>query len=347
MSEPKLEGIVQMLMERSIEGDSTLASWKKQLRGVVERAGSIGLRLTGGADAPPDTLWARHVARRVEANAAISSAIQCGAAYCVARVGNDEFETLEKWRRRNSPSALQAALELIALGDPFFSIVRSRLRAESSGLKPLSHQTLEEFFSLVTESFSEVDLLASWVKGESYYSKYFSGSHFCELTEIEPYRSTAPWTEALEGKTVLVIHPFDETIGRQYSENRTRIFPGTNVLPQFELLTYRPPRSHFGEIHSASHWFELFDQMVAETSELDFDVAIIGAGPFGLPLAAALKRRGKVAVHLGGATQILFGIFGKRWESDEQVAAMRNEFWTRPSHAETPPASQRRRSPYW
>jgi len=233
------------------------------------------------------------------------------------------------------------------LGDPFFSLVRSRIRAEKSGLKPLSAQVLEKFYVLMTESFLEVDVLASWVRGESYYAEFFRKAGFSSLADIEPYRSEVPWTAALEGKKVLVIHPFDETIQRQYEENRTNLFPGTNVLPRFDLLTYRPPRSHFGEIHGASHWFDLFDQMVGETSALDFDVAIIGAGPFGLPLTAALKRRGRVAIQLGGPTQLLFGIMGKRWESDELITGLRNGSWVRPSESETPSPSQRRRSPYW
>ena len=42
---------------------------------------------------------------------------------------------------------------------------------------------------------------------------------------------------------------------------------------------------------------------------------------------------GKGAIHLGGATQILFGIMGKRWERDGYADLMSNiinEYWTRP-----------------
>lgn len=41
---------------------------------------------------------------------------------------------------------------------------------------------------------------------------------------------------------------------------------------------------------------------------------------------------GKGAIHLGGATQILFGIMGKRWERDSYANLMSNiinEYWTR------------------
>ena len=44
-----------------------------------------------------------------------------------------------------------------------------------------------------------------------------------------------------------------------------------------------------------------------------YDIALIGCGAYGFPLAAHAKRTGHKAVHLGGALQLLFGIKGKRW----------------------------------
>ena len=34
-------------------------------------------------------------------------------------------------------------------------------------------------------------------------------------------------------------------------------------------------------------------------------------------VSARLKKAGKKTIHLGGSTQILFGIKGKRWDSRE------------------------------
>ena len=52
--------------------------------------------------------------------------------------------------------------------------------------------------------------------------------------------------------------------------------------------------------------------MEERIGKIDFDVALLGCGAYGLPFAASIKRMGKKAVHLGVATQILFGIKGKR-----------------------------------
>ena len=53
--------------------------------------------------------------------------------------------------------------------------------------------------------------------------------------------------------------------------------------------------------------------MEKEISNIDFDIAIIGCGAYGLPIAAHVKRIGKKAIHIGGGMQLLFGILGKRW----------------------------------
>jgi hypothetical protein len=45
---------------------------------------------------------------------------------------------------------------------------------------------------------------------------------------------------------------------------------------------------------------------------IDFDIAIIGCGAYSFPLAANVKRIGKNSVHLGGASQLLFGFSWKK-----------------------------------
>lgn len=67
------------------------------------------------------------------------------------------------------------------------------------------------------------------------------------LLDLEPWSSPEkPWSAALKGKKVLVIHPFKETIERQY-ERREEIFPGTDILPEFELKTLKAVQTVAGE----------------------------------------------------------------------------------------------------
>ena len=70
----------------------------------------------------------------------------------------------------------------------------------------------------------------------------------------------------------------------------------------------------------------------------DFEVALIGAGAYGLPLAAYCRSLGKQAIQTSGATQILFGIKGRRWDDHPVISKLYNDAWVRPAPSETPKA---------
>ena len=143
-----------------------------------------------------------------------------------------------------------------------------------------------------------------------------------------------PWTRVLEGKKVLVIHPFVKTIEKQY-QKRHLLFKN-NLLPDFELITLKAIQGIDTQkaTEDYGNWFNALQTMCNEIDKLDFDVALIGAGSFGMFLANHVKQTGKQAVHLGGFLQILFGITGERWEQDEKFMQIKNEHWTRPSEDE-------------
>ena len=77
-------------------------------------------------------------------------------------------------------------------------------------------------------------------------------------------------------------------------------------------------------------------------------VGLFGCGAYGMPLAAYCKEIGKKAVHLGGATQLLFGIKGKRWDCYDYISSLYNEYWVRPSEQEKPKNANKIESAcYW
>ena len=77
--------------------------------------------------------------------------------------------------------------------------------------------------------------------------------------------------------------------------------------------------------------------MKSEIAKKDFDVALIGCGAYGMPLAAFVKSLGKVGIQLAGWTQMLFGVYGERWISQQtQYSKFINKYWIRPNENETP-----------
>jgi len=80
----------------------------------------------------------------------------------------------------------------------------------------------------------------------------------------------------------------------------------------------------------------LLEDLKKQIAASDADVVLIGAGLYSLPLMAHAKINGKKAIHLGGATQLFFGIRGGRWDTMPDFQKFFNEFWVRPSSDERP-----------
>lgn len=295
--------------------------------------------------------WEAYPERRVDANAIILGALLDTQPFLAARFGNTELEIAQQWRRRTRPSSprLSNFIEAFATGDPYFVWVRSRRRIKALGINPLGPAQLEGFGGLMASAMQEIDLLGSWVGGEPMFCEFLEGASVDRLHNFEHYRFEKPWTNALEGKRVLVVHPFARSIQDQFSNHREKLFPEGKNLPEFDLVTLVPPRAHHNEIGNADEWFSALSDTINRSMDINFDIAIVGAGPFGLPLAAALKKNGKRVVHLGGATQLLFGIMGARWEAHPLIASFRNRYWIRPNSSETPPMAARKLSQesYW
>ena len=78
-------------------------------------------------------------------------------------------------------------------------------------------------------------------------------------------------------------------------------------------------------------WFDALDWMTEQCRNIDFDVAILGCGAYGFPLAAEIKKMGKSSIQMCGATQLMFGILGRRWQNNPIIMeGLVNDAWVRP-----------------
>lgn len=217
-----------------------------------------------------------------------------------------------------------------------------------AGFFPKDIELEERFVQLMLDCCKDIDLCGVWkLFMEDYIIKtYAEQTQITELGWLEPWnlRSASsaevlPWTHALAGKKVLIVHPFEKSIRSQYEMNRDKIFerlyPAELILPEFELKIVKAVQSLGGNNEQGFNtWFDALEYMIEQCKQQDFDVAIIGCGAYGFPLASAIKRMGKCVIHLGGATQLMFGIKGKRWI--EYYADMMNDYWIRPFKEDTP-----------
>lgn len=256
-----------------------------------------------------------------ESNELISHAIESGQSFMAGRYGSYELGAM--WKACDN-------------GNGFIMPISKALdyMCSNAGFFPRDKSLLVQFAKLMKRSTSKVNLMGIWFQPMEEYElrTYGNNTEYCRLGHLLPFEAKYPWSAKLEGKKVLVIHPFYRSIPEQY-KRRELLFPGKNILPEFELIMQRAVQTIAGNKDERfSNWFEALDYMYNEAMSKDFDVAIIGCGAYGFPLAAKIKDAGKIAIHLGGATQLLFGIIGKRW----QKIRIRNENWVRPSEEERP-----------
>ena len=206
------------------------------------------------------------------------------------------------------------------------------------GIFPVTEDEFERFRAKYIRAMAEVDILGLM---HCPYEKAVVTSHasqamLCELGDLEPYYHPVPWSKYLAGMRVLVVHPFAGSIESQFRKCRDRLFLMPDVLPEFELLTLLPPQTLSGNADGFSSWSDALAALLDKISVQTFDVAIIGCGAYGLPAGAFVKKLGKVAIHLGGATQMLFGVTGGRWDTMRSFRLLTNENWCRPSMEERP-----------
>jgi len=262
----------------------------------------------------------------------------------IARFGGNEVAATARSKAFRASGGLLQKIKryLMCESDDFwFSDNFKRRMKTEAGFFPSDEEYLVRFGKLMLKESQNVDILGSWCVEELYISEYIKQAKKVKLTDLEPYYHKNPWSEVLAGKKILVIHPFAETIKRQYANSKV-LFKDNRILPSFDLKTYKPVQSIADEeIEKYKDWFEALEKMQDDIKGIDFDIAIIGAGAYGFVLASFVKKIGKKSVHLGGATQVLFGIKGRRWEENPFFQTLFNEYWIRPAEDERPRGFQK------
>jgi hypothetical protein len=214
----------------------------------------------------------------------------------------------------------------------------------NAGFFPCNEDLGQRFKETYFSGCKNIDVLAVWnyrrggfLEERKIFFDHSPSAQLADRRSLTPFLFEDPWSQALEGKSVLVVHPFSETISSQYGK-RELLFSNQNVLPKFkDLKVIKAVQSIAGCECPFEDWFSALEHMKSQISAADFDIALIGCGAYGLPLAGHVKSLGKQAVHVGGALQLLFGIKGGRWDNgDENVNLFYNRHWVRPGERDRP-----------
>lgn len=273
-------------------------------------------------------------------NNLIASAIEAGSPFLVGRPGGTEGRLVEEFvKKRWGRSPLWNSRK--------YSAWARRRGPEWSGIVGDGANDFDVFATVYLRSILASDALfvSAFAPSLHPWARVLSlgGMPIGDLAHLNPFKALKsglePWTRKLEGKRVLIVHPFEGSIRQQFAR-KDHVTGVSQILPDFHLDVLKPPVTFAGENESAQ-WFEEFSGVAYQLREKDFDVMIAGAGGYGLPLASLAKEMGKTGIHLGGQVQVLFGIRGKRFGHTSSIAAVMDDTWISPSADETPRQAQR------
>ena len=297
---------------------------------------------------------------RQECNDVIFNALENGNPFMLSRYGSIEMIVTNSIRIKEQKKCYAAKLWDYISDKTDLPWMDERVPlfiSRNAGVFNPTPEILERFAHLYLEDSNFIDILLSI----NYKEKFMPLRQDCQFIHLEsayPFFVDKPWTRALKGKKVLVVHPFSESIKKQYAK-RNKLFANSDILPEFELKTIKAVQSAAYSKVPFQDWFDALDFMKNQIESVDFYVCLIGCGAYGLPLAAHVKRMGKQAIHLGGGLQLLFGIKGRRWEVEYKCLAEKgdsgynvpfklninyydlfNEYWINPLKEEIPKESK-------
>lgn len=236
---------------------------------------------------------------------------------------------------------------------PYISDIKKNMTV-NAGIFPATDEALDDWAKhMLHDVLPVMDGIVEWntlnpVQENQILNKFSPNSKRFPARSLEPYyedTAATRWTYRAPPETkIAVVSPFVESIAAQWPK-QDEIWPTVPVW-NTEVIQLKTVKAHYspflspdaswpGEVE-AGGWRAAVEYMTDSVVRTGASIAIIGVGALSLPLAAALKKRGISAIHTGGATQILFGVKGRRWATHNVISTFFNPAWIIPSAEEVP-----------
>lgn len=265
-----------------------------------------------------------------ESNDYLRNLINSDEHYFVARTGGVEAEVLceqdmvERGTMKRIPEKIRYAAQIQA------------------GMFTNDDAGLHRFLEIYKEAWGQVSHYGYWqIDGNKrIVQKWLNeGAQLISFHCLKAVNYKNPYLLAFQGKRILIVSPFFDSIQKQYAK-RHLLFEN-QTLPDFQLITYCPVVS-FGDCKTTfKTWEEALNHMFEDIRRIRCDIVVLSCGAYGLPLGAMLFKEGFNVLHIGGMTQCWFGIRGKAYDRDPDISALANEYWVRPSRQETPDGAEK------
>lgn len=235
---------------------------------------------------------------------------------------------------------------------PYISDIKKNMTV-NAGLFPATDEAIDDWAQhMLGEVLGELDGLVEWntlnpIQESQILNAFSPKSKRFPARSIEPYyeeTAATRWTYRIPDRTkVAVVTPFATSVEAQWCK-QSAVWPSVPVWnPAVEIIPikayyspYLSPTASWPADIDAGGWRAAIRSMTDVVVASGAKIALIGVGALSLPLAVALKKRGVAAIHTGGATQILFGVKGKRWITHSIISGFFNDAWISPAVSEIP-----------
>jgi hypothetical protein len=267
--------------------------------------------------------------------------------WAIGKIGTSEFEAICFYRQRQ------------IIPETYPNKIRLQMSV-NAGLWAGENQTLDEaideWAKAAIAAISTFDGIVAWnpmfpQKEDIFLREFAPKIPRVVLRCLEPYYSpNNQYTLEMNTGSIAVVTPFADTITKQWLK-RTLLFPNGGAAGQMwlesqNLIAIKAPfgptmtpkalsLSWSDEILKAGALAGVED-LANQVSQSGARYAFVGIGCLSVLLVAELKKRGIVAIHTGGGTQIMFGVKGERWKYHNVISHLFNENWVKPAADERP-----------
>ncbi len=233
--------------------------------------------------------------------------------------------------------------------DSYFVNV-SKTMKNNAGIMVSNINSVELYSKLYLNAFENCEFYCGWEMNGTCYP-HIKDSHdyikrrfeskkmvWAYALDVFHYVRTNPWTQALRGKRLLIISPFEESIHEQLPK-REKLYGGVDLFPDCTFITLKPPMTQGSE--NSREFHEELSEFYIKLDRLKelYDVALLSCGGYGNIISNHIfTEHKKSAIYMGGTLQMAFGILGKRWlkERPDIVRLYMNEHWTHSKDTEKP-----------
>ena len=259
------------------------------------------------------------------------------------KIGTTEFNALKHYFQRQRQTNKQAY-------PLWITTQMSRNAGFWNGVNVDIDSAIDDWSQQMIKALQTLDAVVTWNPQEpkqelevlAFYAPHVQQ---IPLRALEPYYSDAKYTKQMTKGKIAVVSPFADSIQKQWLKKHL-LFPDPIFTEEQEIVTIKCPYGPFMTVlDSKGSWSKdilekgpnaAIQHLTDEVVKSGARYAFIGIGALSLPLVAALKAKGIVAIHTGGATQIMFGVKGLRWKNHAVISKFFNEHWISPKVEEVP-----------